>query len=79
MTLSKSKAQKKAQENISQFLKKLEEKGIQITDKNVMIEFADNKCQVSASITSVEKIGKYEPAEMKKISVDERQENDESD
>lgn len=79
VTLSKSKAQKKAQENISQFLKKLEEKGIQITDKNVMIEFADNKCQVSASITSVEKIGKYESAEMKKISVDERQENDESD
>lgn len=79
VTLTKADAQKKAEENISQFLKKLEEKGIQITDKNVMIEFIDNKCQVSAAITAVEKVGRYEPAKVKEISVDERLTEDESD
>ncbi len=44
-------------------MKKLEERGIQITDKNVMIEFADNTCQVNGKITAVEKIGRYQPAE----------------
>lgn len=79
VTLSKSDAEKKAEENISQFLKKLEEKGIQITDKNVMIEFEDNECHVSAVITAIEKVGRYEPAEVKEISAEERPMEDESD
>lgn len=63
VTLSKAQAKERAGENFLQFLKKLEEKGIQITDKNVMIEFADNTCQVTGSITAIEKVGKYQPAE----------------
>ena len=79
VTLTKEEAKKKAGQNISQFLQKLEEKGIEITDKNVMIEFAGNQCKVYGVITAVEKIGKYEPAEPKKISTDERLTEDESD
>ena len=77
--MTKKEAKEKAQKNILQFLKKLEEKGIQITDKNVMIEFVENECRVSAAIAAVEKIGRYEPAEIKKISPDERLTEDGSD
>lgn len=79
VTLSKEQARKRAKENLLLFLKKLEEKGIQITDKNVMIDFADNSCHVNGTITVIEKIGRYEPAEIKKISTDERQSENESD
>ena len=79
VTLTKEEAKKKAGQNISQFLQKLEEKGIEITDKNVMIEFAGNQCKVYGVITAVEKIGRYDPAEPKKISTDERLTEDESD
>lgn len=79
VTLSKQQAKERAKENILQFLKKLEEKGIQITDKNVMIDFKENQCQVQAEITAMEKIGKYEPAEILKISDEERLTQDESD
>ena len=79
VTLTKEEAKKKAGQNISQFLQKLEEKGIEITDKNVMIEFAGNQCKVYGVITAVEKIGRDEPAEPKKISTDERLKEDEAD
>ncbi len=79
VTLTKQQAKERASENILQYLKKMEEKGIEITDKNVMIEFAGNQCKVHGVITAVEKIGKYEPAEQKEISTDERLTEDESD
>ncbi|MCI9377707.1 MAG: sporulation protein YqfD [Eubacterium sp.] len=79
VTLTKDQAKARAEQNISQFLEKLKEKGIEITDKNVMIEFAGNQCQVHGVITAVEKIGKYEPAVQKEISTDERLTEDESD
>ncbi len=79
VTLSKPQAKERAKENLAVYLKKLEEKGVQITDNSVMIEFADNQCQVKAVITAIEKIGKYEPAEVKQISTDERLTEDESD
>lgn len=79
VTLSKKQAKEKAQKNIAQFLKKLEEKGIQITDKNVMIDFKENQCQYQAKITAMEKIGRYEPAEILKITDNERLTEDESD
>ena len=79
VTLTKSQAKEKADSDVAQFLKKLEEKGVQITDKNVMIEFVENECRVSAAIAAVEKIGRYEPAEIKKISPDERLTEDGSD
>ena len=79
VTLSKNDAKAKAQENISLFLKKLQEKGIQITDKNVMIDFKDSKCCINARITVIEKIGRYRPAEIQNISTDERQNENESD
>lgn len=79
VTLSKKEAEERVRENTSLFLKKLEEKGIQIIDKNVMIDFRDNQCQFKAVITANERIGRYEPAEMIKISTDEGLTEDESD
>lgn len=77
--LTKEDAKKEAAEKISYFLKKLGEKGIQILDKNVIIEFKGNQCQFKAKITVNEKIGKYAPAEILKISTDERLIENESD
>lgn len=79
VTLSKKDAREKAKEDVSLFLKKLEEKGVQIADKNVMIEFTDKECQVHAEITAIERVGRYEPAEVKKISTEEGLAEDESD
>lgn len=79
VTLSKQQAKEKANKNIAVFLKNLEEKGIQITDKNVMIDFKDDQCHFQAKITAEEKIGRYEPAELLKISDHERLTEDESD
>jgi similar to stage IV sporulation protein len=67
VTLTKQQAKKRAEENFIQFLKKLEEKGIQITDKNVKIEFAENECRVNGVVTAIEKIGRYEPAEERSV------------
>lgn len=79
ITLTKEQAKAKAMQNISQFLEKLQEKGIEITDKNVMIEFAGNQCKVHGAITAVEKIGKYQPAGQNERLTDERLTEDESD
>lgn len=79
ITLTKSQAKQQANENILQFLKKMEEKGIQIVDKNVMIEFKENRCHVKGSITALEKIGRYEPAEIEKIHTGEETKEYESD
>lgn len=79
VTLTKEQAKERAAENFSQFLKKLEEKGIQIIDKNVMIEFAGSQCRVHGAVTAVERIGRYEPAAPEEISTDERLTEDESD
>ncbi len=79
VTLTKPQAKEKADSDVAQFLKKLEEKGVQITDKNVMIDFKDRKCRVHAKISAVERIGRYQPAEVKHISTDERLTEDESD
>lgn len=79
VTLSKKDAREKAKEDVSLFLKKLEEKGVQIADKNVMIEFTDKECQVHGEITAIERVGRYEPAEVKKISTEEGLAEDESD
>lgn len=79
VTLTKAQAKEKANENIAVFLKKLKEKGVQITDKNVMIEFADHTCSVSGTFTAIERIGRYEPAEQNEPQSDERQTENESD
>lgn len=62
VSLTKAQAKERAGENFRNFLKKLEEKGIQVTDKNVMIEFAGDQCRTAGTVTAVEKIGRYEPA-----------------
>lgn len=77
--LSKEQAKERANEKIIVFLKKLQEKGIQITAKNVMIDFINNTCQIQVDISAQEKIGRYAPTEIIKISTDEGITDHESD
>lgn len=79
VSLTEAMAKEKAAENVSNYLNKLKEKGIQIKDKNVMIDIKDNQCYIHAAITAIEKIGKYQLAETKKISTDEGLTEHESD
>ncbi len=79
ITLSKEQAKQQAKENFSQFLKKLEEKGVQIVDKNVMIKYKENKCHVTGSITGLEDIGRYQAAQVEIIDTDEGTKEYESD
>ena len=44
-----------------------------------MIEFKENRCYVKGSINALEKIGRYEPAEIEKIHTGEETKEYESD
>lgn len=79
VSLTKKQAKEQASENILLFLKKLEEKGIEIVDKNVIIEFAENECRVTGEITAIERIGKYEPAKVQEQPAGEGLMENESD
>ncbi len=77
--LTKAQAKEKTAEEVSNFLKKLSEKGVQIADKNVMIEFRDNQCHFRAKITAIEKLGRYTPAEILTLPSNEGLTQHESD
>lgn len=58
-----------ALQNLNQFLSDLEENGVIITDKNVMIESMDNQYHVYGKIDVCESIVKKEPTEILKAPV----------
>lgn len=69
-----------AKEQFLQYLQKLEEKGIQIIGKNVMIKRASqNQYQVYGTIDACESIVSYQPTEIREINVIEGQVENESD
>lgn len=68
ISLSKTEAKKQAREKFLQFLKNLQEKGVEIVDKNVMIKYTGNQCRMEGRITGLEKIGRYQPAQIKEKS-----------
>lgn len=65
-----------AEENFRQYLSNLEEKGIQIIEKNVMINRVDQKYVVSGTIDVYEPIVSYQPTEILEITVEEGQQNE---
>lgn len=67
-----------AEQNFRQYLTNLEEKGIQIIEKNVMISKTNQKYVVSGTIDVYESIVSYQLTEIQEITVEERQQ-DESD
>lgn len=63
----------------AQYLLNLEEKGIQITEKDVMIEKLNQKYVVKGTVTVYESIVSYEPAQIFEITSEERPIENESD
>jgi len=58
---SKEEARNIAELKYNEFLSGLEQKGVQIIEKNGTIQFDDSWCYVNAAIISIEKIGKVLP------------------
>lgn len=68
-----------ASENLLKFLKDLEEKGIQIIEKNVIIKKQEKNYVVTGTIIVQESIVSYQPTEIKNNIIQEEQTADESD
>lgn len=68
-----------ATKNLSNYLEDLEEKGIQIIGKNVIIERTGDKYVAKGTIEACESIVSYQPTEITNITSEERQPEDESD
>ena len=72
-------ATKLAERHFSQYLSNLEEKGIQIIEKDVMIEKLNQKYVVKGTVTVYESIVSYEPAQIFEKTSEERPIENESD
>lgn len=68
-----------ATKNLENYLRDLEEKGIQIITKNVIIKRTGENYMASGSIEVYESIVSYQPTEVYNITSEERQNADESD
>lgn len=70
---TQAEAKKVAEEHFLQYLSNLEEKGIQITEKNVMMKKVNQKYLVSGTVTAVESIVSYQPTKIQSIDNTEGQ------
>ena len=68
-----------AEKNLKNYLTELEEKGIQIIEKNVMIVKTKQNYVVKGTIRAYQSIVSYAPTEVPDITSEERQTTDESD
>lgn len=68
-----------ASKNLKNYLADLEEKGIQIVEKNVIIKRKNNMYVVSGTIKAEESVVSYQPTEITNITSEEGQKTDESD
>lgn len=55
------------QKNCENYIKKLEEKGIQIIDKNVMITYGNQKCTIKGDITGLCPADSYAPSMLPEV------------
>lgn len=74
---TKEEAKRVAGEKLAAYLKKFNEKEVQILEKNVIIEVTDKMCISSGNIKTCERIGKYAATEQLAVPEDERQVTDE--
>ena len=68
-----------ATKNLSDYIKDLEEKGIQIISKNVIIKSTGEKYVVSGDLWAHESIVSYQPTEVYDTTMQERRNENESD
>lgn len=78
IVLTKAQIEEKAAGKFKLFLKKLEEKGIQITDKNVMIEDGGGLCHIKGTVECTEKLGMYQETATQNLEIDKGLELNES-
>ena len=78
-TYTEAEVKKLASENLKNYISDLEEKGIQIIEKNVIIERKNQKYVAKGTIEALESIVSYQPTEIIEITSEERQPTDESD
>ena len=62
-TYTNEEAAKRAEDELSYFLKKIQEKGVQIFENNVKIETSAKTCKAEGDIYLIEKAGKRVAAE----------------
>lgn len=62
-----------AEEHLLQYLTNLEEKGIQILEKNVMIEKNYQRYEIKGTIKAYESIVSFQPTEILEMNIEERQ------
>ena len=67
VSVSKTEAKKKALSHFQQFLTDLEENGVRITDKNVMMEKKENSYHIYGQVKACEKIAETAPTEVKQM------------
>ena len=70
---TEEEAKKLAEEHFLQYLTNLEEKGIQITGKNVMIKKVNQNYLVSGTVTAIESVVAYRPTEIRSMDSTEGQ------
>ena len=70
---TEAEAKELAEEHFLQYLTNLEEKGIQITEKNVMIKRVNQNYLVSGTVTAIESIIAYRPTEIRSMDSTEGQ------
>lgn len=78
-TYTEKEAKQLASKNLKKYINDLEEKGIQITGKNVIIERTRKKYVVKGTISTIKSIVSYQPTKIIEQSSEERQLTDESD
>ncbi len=69
---TKEEAKKVANDRLNAYLKKFNEKNIQILEKDVIIDMNEKYCSVTGEIQTCEKIGRLSPTEQLPIPTDER-------
>ena len=76
---TEKEAKQIASRKLKKYIDDLEEKGIQITEKNVIIERTKKKYVVKGTIETLKSIVSYQPTKIIEQSSEERQPTDESD
>ncbi len=74
---TEEEAKKEANAHFLSYLKKFDEKNVQILEKNVIIDVNEKNCSVSGTVKTCEKIGVYADTEVISRPADERPDTDE--
>lgn len=75
---TKKEAREKGKQLFEQYLREIQQKGVQIVAKNVMISFEEDECMIQGNIVTHKRMESYEETSIPKIDTDEGQNEHES-